>query len=222
MDKIEKFFGLVKGMKLEGRAYDEESCAEVVQQASKLSNELDSLLNDIFEFQLPDTKEPSYLWGAIREVKEWGKGIAIPDSAIVYYSKLSTAVYAVESHSLAVLQGTDSPLYGSYDRSTPLRSLCACYSIARAKGIVYPVKAVDLLAYEQDIKLISRKFSQLSIPKEVASPSWAYGLAMYLRTARPAWKGEGLVSLLSLKIVVLDHVARCAVDGIDAWGGGVK
>jgi hypothetical protein len=218
MDKTDSFFGFVKGLKLSGRAYDEESCAEVVQQASKLSNELDSLLEDIDQFALPPTKEPSYLWGAVREVKEWGKGNAIPDSAIIYYSKLSTAAYAVESHSLAVLQGSDSPLYGAYDRSTPLRSLCASYSIARAKGVAYPVKAIDLLAYEGDIKQVDKKFRQLFIPKEVASPSWAYGLAMYLRTAKPAWKAEGLVSLLSLKLVVLDHVSRCAVDGIDAWG----
>jgi hypothetical protein len=218
MDKIEKFFGLVKGLKLSGRAYEEESCAEVVKQAELLSSSLDSLLEDIFSFELPPTKEPSYLWGAIREVKEWGKGNAIPDSAIIYYSKLSTAVYAVESHSLAVLQGSDSPLYGAYDRSTPLRSLCAGYSIARAKGVSFPVKAIDLLAYESDIKQVDKKFRQLSIPKEVASPSWAYGLAVYLRTARPAWRAEGLVSLLSLKLVVLDHVSRCAVDGIDAWG----
>jgi hypothetical protein len=218
MDKIEKFFAEVKAFKLSGRAYEEDSCAQVVRQAELLSNELDSLISDIFGFELPDTKEPSYLWGAIREVKEWKSGNSIPDSAIIYYAKLSTAVYAVEAHSLAVLQGSDSPLYGSYDKSTPIRSLCACYSIARAKGVAYPVKAVDLLSYESDIKLIDKKFRQLSIPKQVASPSWAYGLAVYLRTARPAWKGEGLVSLLSLKLVVLDHVARCAVDGIDAWG----
>jgi hypothetical protein len=218
MNKTDSFFGFVKGLKLGGKTYDEDSCAEVVRQAELLSSSLDSLLDDIFSFDLPPTKEPSYLWGAIREVKEWGKGIAIPDSAIVYYSKLSTAVYAVESHSLAVLQGSDSPLYGAYDRSTPLRSLCASYSIARARGLSFPIKAIDLLAYESDIKLIDKKFRQLSIPKEVASPSWAYGLAMYLRTAKPAWKAEGLVSLVSLKLVVLDHVSRCAVDGIDAWG----
>jgi hypothetical protein len=218
MDRTDSFFAMVKGKKLSGMAYDEESCAEVVRQAEALSNELDSLLDDIFSFELPVTTEPSYLWGAIREVKEWGKGNAIPDSAIIYYSKLSTAVYAVEAHSLAVLQGSDSPLYGSYDRSTPLRALCAGYSIARAKGLSFPIKAIDLLAYEGDIRLIDKKFRQLFIPKEVASPSWAYGLAVYLRTARPAWKGEGLVSLISLKLVVLDHVSRCAVDGIDAWG----
>jgi hypothetical protein len=218
----DKFFAGVKGLKLGGKAYDEESCAEVVRQAEALSNELDSLISDIFGFELPACPEPSYLWGAIREVKAWESGTLIPESAIIYYSKISTAVYALEAHSLAVLQGAVSPLVGDYDRSSPLRSLCASYSIARAKGIDFPVKAIDLLSYEADIKLIDKKFRQLHIPKEVASPSWAYGLAVYLKTAKPAWKAEGLVSLVSLKLVVLDYVARCAVDGNDPFDGGIK